>query len=321
MKITRRQLQVTLGLLWLLDGLLQLQPFMFTAGFAHQLLAPAAEGQPAWVAGPLGYVADHFAHHPVLLNSAAAAVQLALGAGFLLRRTLRLAIVGSIAWSVSIWFFGEGLGGLASAHASLITGAPGAAIVYGVLSAASWPQDGVESRDTRRSRPVLPVQWLSWAWATIWTGGAVLQLLPAQRSASTLAEQLRGGSHGAPGWLAASDQAAADAVSHTGSGSVVILAGAMAAIGIGALLPGKIRALAAYGGAGLAALCWLVGQNLGQLYSGQATDPNTGLLLIVFAVALIGVANPDKAARPTIHRRPALTRAAHAAVPRGVVHS
>ncbi len=53
MSITRRHLQITLGLLWLADGLLQLQPFMFTTGFAHQILAPAAHGQPGWVAGPV----------------------------------------------------------------------------------------------------------------------------------------------------------------------------------------------------------------------------------------------------------------------------
>jgi hypothetical protein len=32
--ITRRDLQVALGVLWLLDGALQAQPFMFTSGFA-----------------------------------------------------------------------------------------------------------------------------------------------------------------------------------------------------------------------------------------------------------------------------------------------
>ncbi len=45
--VTRRVLQYTLGALWLLDGALQLQSYMFTKGFANQIIAPAAAGQPA----------------------------------------------------------------------------------------------------------------------------------------------------------------------------------------------------------------------------------------------------------------------------------
>ncbi len=54
---------------------------------------------------------------------------------------MRVAIVASIGWSIGIWWFAEGFGGLASAHATLITGAPGAAVLYGVLAAGSWPRD------------------------------------------------------------------------------------------------------------------------------------------------------------------------------------
>jgi hypothetical protein len=60
----------------------------------------------------------------------------------------------------------------------------------------------------------------------------------------------------------------------------------MAAIGVAALIPGRLRMLSAYIGAGLAALFWLVGQNLGQLYTGQATDPNSAVMLILFALAV-----------------------------------
>src|SRR4051812_4608300 len=37
--VTRRHLQIVLGLLWLLDGVLQAQPFMFTRDFATQTIA------------------------------------------------------------------------------------------------------------------------------------------------------------------------------------------------------------------------------------------------------------------------------------------
>jgi hypothetical protein len=33
---------------------------------------------------------------------------------------------------------------------------------------------------------------------------------------------------------------------------------------------------------------WVLGQNIGELYSGQATDPNTGPLIVLMALALVG---------------------------------
>lgn len=53
-RITRRGIQVTLGLLWILDGFLQFQPAMLTSKFATQVIAPAGQGQPAFrlLAGP-----------------------------------------------------------------------------------------------------------------------------------------------------------------------------------------------------------------------------------------------------------------------------
>lgn len=53
----RRVAQLVLAALWLLDGLLQFQPFMFTQDFAAMTLAPVAGGNPAWICGPVGWVA------------------------------------------------------------------------------------------------------------------------------------------------------------------------------------------------------------------------------------------------------------------------
>ena len=64
----RRGVQVALGVLWLLDGALQLQPFMFTADFAQQLLAPSGQDQPAWVAVPTDFFAGLIAAYPVPMN-------------------------------------------------------------------------------------------------------------------------------------------------------------------------------------------------------------------------------------------------------------
>src|SRR5437016_7403281 len=66
--ITRRDLQIALGVLWLLDGALQAQPFMFTSGFATQVIGPVAQGQPGVVSGPITLALTVIAAHPFAVN-------------------------------------------------------------------------------------------------------------------------------------------------------------------------------------------------------------------------------------------------------------
>jgi hypothetical protein len=128
-RITRRHLQIALGLLWLLDGGLQLQPFMLGTGFAKQVIAPAAAGQPRFVATAVQWGASVIAAHPVAWDVPFAVAQLLIGLGLLVPHTARLALAASLPWSLGVWFFGEGLSGLAGGHASLLTGAPGSALL------------------------------------------------------------------------------------------------------------------------------------------------------------------------------------------------
>ena len=44
-RIARRS-QIGLGLLWLIDGILQFQPYMFGKAFVTGVLLPSAAGQP-----------------------------------------------------------------------------------------------------------------------------------------------------------------------------------------------------------------------------------------------------------------------------------
>src|SRR5450755_4711543 len=78
---TRRDIQIALGVLWLLDGVLQAQPFMFTRGFATQLIAPVGQGQPGVVAGPVHLGSVIVAANPVASNLLFAAIQLLIGVG------------------------------------------------------------------------------------------------------------------------------------------------------------------------------------------------------------------------------------------------
>jgi hypothetical protein len=281
---TRRGIQVALGVLWLLDAALQLQPFMFTVDFARQVLAPSGQDQPAWVSAPTDFFARLIAGHPAPLNVGFALVQLALGLGFLIPRLVRPAIVGSVAWAAGIWWFAEGLGGLATGNASVVTGAPGAVLLYGVLALAVWPATGARDADPKDGTIA---GWFPFTWLILWIGGALLQLLPSQRGMAALHDQLAS-ADGTPGWLTGLHHLAGTVLSHAGSAPFIALVAVMVLIGAGGLAGRPWRTAAAVAGAVVATTFWVLGQNIGELYSGQATDPNTGPLIVLMALALVG---------------------------------
>ncbi len=281
---SRRSLSYALGLLWLLDGALQLQSFMFTRGFAHQVIAPAAEGQPSFVAAPVRWNAELIAHQPVLCNAVFAAVQLALGIGFLLWRTRRAAIVASVAWAFGVWYAGEGLGGLAGGHVSALVGAPGAAALYAVLAVAAWPGH-LSAAEYRTARPP---HWILPMWAVLWVGAAVLDLLPGNRPSSTFGSQLAANASAVPRWLGRIDDGVRHGVHGLGATATIVVVGLEVAIGLVALTRKPASSVAISAGVVLAALYWAVGQSFGQLFGGQATDPNTGPLLILVGLAALG---------------------------------
>jgi hypothetical protein len=282
--MTRRGVRTVLGVLWILDGLLQLQRSMFTKTFANEVLDPAGQGQPWLISHPVTLTAHMIAIHPVPWDLAFAAIQLGLGIGFLLPRLVRPALVASIAWACGVWWLGEGLGGLAGGHADLLTGAPGAVVLYAVLAIAVWPRNG---KDGTEYGP-LP-GWLAIAWAALWIGGAGLRLLPGQGSSGAIASEISTSASSSPGWLAHIDNLVAGAVSPLGSGLVVAWVLVCVAIGLGGLRAGVMRSAAAVAGILCAAAFWVVGESFGQPWAGTATDPNSAPLIVLMAFALVGV--------------------------------
>src|SRR5579872_2130317 len=136
----RRALQLALAAIWLIDGVLQFQGFMFTKGFS-QMIGGTADGNPALVAKPITWNATLVDHHMVLLNAICATIQLLLGLGIAFRPAVRVALTASVLWSLGVWWFGEGLGGVLSGAASPLNGAPGAVIIYALLAVLLWPAD------------------------------------------------------------------------------------------------------------------------------------------------------------------------------------
>lgn len=287
--VTRRHIRLALAVLWLMDAALQYQPFMFTHGFAHQVIAPAGQGQPGFVSGPVGWAAVLIAVHPVLWNTLFATTQLAIGAGLLWRRTTRLALMATIGWGLGVWYLGEGLGGVAGGHVDLLTGWPGGVVLYVLLAGLCWPTP-VLGRGRRwlfsgdSDQP--PPAWSPAAWAVVWVGGAVFQLLPGQASAAAMSATIAGNASGAPRWLAWLDHVLASGVHQAGFPAVAGLFAVEVLIGTTPLLGRRWRRPGASAALTLLALMWLVGQNLGGIYTGQGTDPSAAAPLALLAVTL-----------------------------------
>jgi hypothetical protein len=266
----RRGLQIALGVIWLLDAALQYQPVMFSKTFATMMLAPAGAGLPFFVSGPVHLTAGIVAASPAAWNAAFATVQLALGAGLLFRRTARAALAGTIAWALAVWWLGEGLGGiLSSATSSPLAGAPGAAFLYALLALLIWPPAPSTRADgeiTDRAHASVAVsgplgRYARLAWFVTWAVMAALMAHAPFRAAALTAAG--------------------------GTPAAVITAAFTAAFGFaaaGVLFRATTRA-ALITAAIAAALLWSAGEHYGAIFSGMATDPNSGPLLVLLALA------------------------------------
>jgi hypothetical protein len=293
-RITRRGIQVALGLLWLLDGLLQFQPGMLTRKFATEVIAPAASGQPGFVSGPVDELARLILHQPAAFDVAFGLIQVALGAGLLYRRTARLALFGSVAWALAVWYLGEGLGDLFGGGRSLLTGAPGSALLYAVVAMLVLPgRDGAAAH----AGADRPSRWAAPAWAAVWILGAVLQLLPGSDTNDLLGAALQMNAQGAPAWFASLDNHLALLIPYTGVSLILDLVVLQALTGAGVFAGRRVRQIAVIVGICLSVAFWIAGQDLGEFWSALSTDPNTAPLLVLLGVTVLG-ADPWSSSRP-----------------------
>ena len=237
----RRGLQIALGLIWLLDAILQLQSYMFGPGFAN-MLASAAAGNPAVISSPILWTSHLVAHDAVLWNTVFALTQLAIAVGLLWRPAVKAALAGSIAWSLAVWWLGEGLGGLLLGTANPVNGAPGAVVLYALIALLAWPvPSGDPGRGGIAGASLLGSRGSRAAWLLLWAGFGCLLLQPAVQAPHSLHNALAGNAAGEPGWLAALDHIAATAAGSHGTPACIVLAALSALIAAGVLHPVTTR--------------------------------------------------------------------------------
>jgi hypothetical protein len=196
-----------------------------------------------------------------------------------------VALAASIAWSLGVWWFGEGLGGVLSGGASPVNGGPGAVILYALLAVLLWPADrpGVTAPFVAARAVGAPVARL--LWLVLWGSLAYFALTPANRAPQALHDMLVDMTGGEPGWVTGLEIHAAAVLANQGLAASIVLAAALIAIAVGVVLPAPLARGALILALVVAAFIWVFGEAFGQLLAGGATDPNSAPLLALLALA------------------------------------
>jgi hypothetical protein len=276
--------RLALATVWLLDAVLQIQPVMFSrgpGGLSGMLRATAA-GNPSWIAHTITWNASIVDHHPIWTNSLFASVQFLIGFGIAWRRTTKGALALSIAWSIAVWWFGEGFGGIFHGGATPLGGGPGGVLFYGLLAVLLWPAPGSDQPFV--AARALGVAVAKAIWAMVWIVLAVLSIVGSGRSPEALRELVVDLEGGEPGWLAHLDRSTESVLHHHGTAISVALAIASLAVALAVYLPPRgARVLL-----GLAIVMWLtiwVGiQDFGGILTGRATDPDSAPSIVLLVL-------------------------------------
>jgi hypothetical protein len=310
---SQRILQIVLGLFWILDAALQFQPFMFSKSFVNTFILGNAPGQPAVIHWVITNVGHFLAPGFTVWNTLFALTQLAIGVGLLFRRTARPALALSFPYALGVWVFGEGLGMLFTGSATALTGAPGSVLLYGLIGLMAWPRqtaDRSRERGGQGGRVGLASsaagQGLGGAvtplavWSGFWVLAAVLFVLPDNRTHSSISSAIQGMAPGNSGWYSHFLLRTGDHFGSVGTQTAWVLAVVSLVIGLGPLVARRPGVFLAAGGV-LSFLLWITGQGLvGGIFTGKGTDPNTGPLLILLALAMVPTVPAPEAARPPL---------------------
>jgi hypothetical protein len=276
--------RLALATAWLLDAVLQIQPFMFShgpSGFSGTLRAIAA-GNPNWIAHTITWNASIVDHHPVLTDSLFAAVQFLIALGMAWRRTSKHALALSIAWSIAVWWFGEGLGAILHGGATPLGGGPGGVLFYGVLAVLLWPTQG--SDEPFVAGRTVGVEAAKTTWAVVWVGLAVLSVVGSGRSPEALRDLVADMDGGEPGWLAHFDRSSESVLLHHGTTISISLAIACAALAVAVYFPPRGARVLLGLAIVVSVAIWVSVQDFGGILTGRATDPDSAPLILLLVM-------------------------------------
>jgi hypothetical protein len=293
----RRSLQLALAGIWLLDGVLQFQPAMFTKNFAQMIMYPAISSNPSVIASPMNWAHKIVLDHPVGTNTAFACIQIALGLAIACRPTTKLGLAASIPWALAVWWFAEGLGGVLDGGATPLTGAPGAVIIYALLAVLLWPVDEGREAPFEAARFV-GAHAARALWLVLWGSLVYFTFSDGHDAPGALSGQITAMVDGQPAWLASIMNHAANLTNNRDLAISIVLGVLLAGIAVSVYLPwASARRAWLIVAFVLCAVIWVVGEAFGGVFLGIGTDPNSGPLLALLAVAYWPVIRNEGSAR------------------------
>jgi hypothetical protein len=303
----RRTVQTSLGLVWLLDGGLQFQSFMYSHGFI-EFLTKNAEGQPGWLHDSIVWGAHQAQHNLTLWNTLFALAQVAIGFGLLYRPTTKPALAISCLWAFIVWWFGEAFGMLFMNMANPLTGAPGAVLLYALIALMVWPSG--------RPAGLLGVRGARIMWTSLWLVLAWVWLTEPASSANATSGAIEAAPSGMS-WLSEVQRWAAEGAKGNGLVVALVLAALSAAIGLSVALNWHPRQFI-IASIVLNLLYWVLGQGFGGIVQGGATDPNAGLPFVLLGWAMYVLVVPSMAGSESQTTRESLEGRAARRVAAGV---
>lgn len=277
---TRNAVKYMLGSLWLIDGILQMQPQM-PFGFSHFVVLPAIQSLPGPISTILYPAVMVWNSHGIVFDALASTIQLFIGACFILSRSTRvisITAVVSMIWGVVIWVMAEGMGAVFQSSLSLISGFPGAALIYVIVSAlllSRLSDNGIKAylRGFLFVFFILSAIIQALPFEGYWSPGA-LSSIP---SGMVLATQ--------PVILSTLHLKFSIWLSHNYVIWNTLFSLTFLVTGILWILRSKASAMVT---AVLMLFIWFLGQDFG-VFGMYGTDPNTGLPVILFSFAAAGI--------------------------------
>jgi hypothetical protein len=290
----RRTAQSLLGLIWLLDGGLQFQSFMYSKGFINMLTGLTA-GQPAWLASSMTWAAHQLQHNLAVGNTLFALLQVSIGFGLLYRPTVRPALAVSFAWALVVWWFGEAFGMMFMTMASPLTGAPGAVLLYALIGMIVWPNG--------RPGGLLGLRGARTAWCALWLVMAWLWLEVPSNGPGAVSSALEAAPSGMV-WLSSLQLDVAHAIQGAGVPIAFVLGALSAAIGVAVAMNWRAKQFLILAIV-LNIAYWVLGEGFGGIFQGGATDPNAGPLFVLMAYVMYGLVRYRQPAGPVTEPTPA----------------
>lgn len=291
MLLSRKALQRILGVLWLIDGLLQLLPQMWTMNMVNGVMKTMLDGQPGFVEPSLQFIINQTTTHLIAVNLFISVVQILLGLGFLFLsdRWIKELVWASIVWAVVVWYGGEGMSMLLTGQAGALTGAPGAVLLYPLLGLAVYPRK--LSADARTSdEGLLSRKVLRWVLAGFWFFAALLQLQAYWWQPGQISQTIGGmvGQGGLNTWLVDPVLTPlSNATANIETPLNIVLIVVFLALGIGlAVVKEKQLPAVLIASIVVSVVIWYCSQGFGMILTGMSTDFNSGLLLVVMALAV-----------------------------------